>query len=45
MSFEELEFLSFFFNLFKGVCESCLGLGIKFSLDISKILDFNMFLN
>ncbi len=39
MSFEELEPLSFSFNSPKGACESCLGLGTKFSLDISKILD------
>ncbi|MGL2604655.1 excinuclease ABC subunit UvrA [Helicobacter pylori] len=41
MSFEELEPLSFSFNSPKGACESCLGLGTKFSLDISKILDPN----
>ncbi len=45
MSFEELEPLSFSFNSPKGACESCLGLGIKFSLDISKILDPNTPLN
>ncbi|GAA7291691.1 excinuclease ABC subunit UvrA [Helicobacter pylori] len=45
MSFEELEPLSFSFNSPKGACESCLGLGTKFSLDISKILDPNMSLN
>lgn len=45
MSFEELEPLSFSFNSPKGACESCLGLGTKFSLDISKILDPNMPLN
>ncbi|GAA6966385.1 excinuclease ABC subunit UvrA [Helicobacter pylori] len=45
MSFEELESLSFSFNSPKGACESCLGLGTKFSLDISKILDPNTPLN
>ncbi|GAA7228722.1 excinuclease ABC subunit UvrA [Helicobacter pylori] len=45
MSFEELEPLSFSFNSPKGACESCLGLGTKFSLDISKILDPNTSLN
>ncbi|GAA9645315.1 excinuclease ABC subunit UvrA [Helicobacter pylori] len=45
MSFEELEPLSFSFNSPKGACESCLGLGTKFSLDISKILDPNTPLN
>ncbi|GAA7454708.1 excinuclease ABC subunit UvrA [Helicobacter pylori] len=45
MSFEELEPLSFSFNSPKGACESCLGLGTKFSLDISKILDSNTPLN
>ncbi|GAA9839746.1 excinuclease ABC subunit UvrA [Helicobacter pylori] len=45
MSFEELEPLSFSFNSPKGACESCLGLGTKFSLNISKILDPNTPLN
>ncbi len=45
ISFEELEPLSFSFNSPKGACESCLGLGTKFSLDISKILDPNTPLN
>ncbi len=45
MSFEELEPLSFSFNSPKGACESCLGLGTKFSLDIGKILDPNTPLN
>ncbi|GAA9740975.1 excinuclease ABC subunit UvrA [Helicobacter pylori] len=45
MSFEELEPLSFSFNSPKGACESCLGLGTKFRLDISKILDPNTPLN
>ncbi|WP_043902643.1 excinuclease ABC subunit UvrA [Helicobacter cetorum] len=45
ISFEELEPLSFSFNSPKGACESCLGLGTKFSLDVGKILEPNTPLN
>ena len=39
ISFEELEPLTFSFNSPKGACSECDGLGIRYSLDISKIID------
>ncbi|MDL0088886.1 excinuclease ABC subunit UvrA [Campylobacter gastrosuis] len=39
ISFTPLEPLSFSFNSPKGACEHCDGLGIRYSLDMSKILD------
>ncbi len=45
VSFEPLEPLSFSFNSPKGACESCGGLGSKYSIDIKKILDKSLPLN
>ncbi len=42
ISFEPLEPLSFSFNSPKGACGVCDGLGIRFSLDNSKIIDENL---
>ncbi|WP_086248626.1 excinuclease ABC subunit UvrA [Campylobacter vicugnae] len=39
ISFNTLEPLSFSFNSPKGACPSCDGLGIRFSLDLNKIID------
>lgn len=39
ISFEPLEPLSFSFNSPKGACSSCDGLGIRYSLDMKKIID------
>ena len=39
VSFEPLEPLSFSFNSPKGACPSCDGLGIRYSLDIGKIIN------
>ncbi|WP_459875533.1 excinuclease ABC subunit UvrA [Campylobacter concisus] len=39
ISFTPLEPLSFSFNSPKGACEHCDGLGIRYSLDMSKIID------
>lgn len=39
ISFDKLEPLLFSFNSPKGACEECDGLGVKFSLDLSKIID------
>ncbi len=39
ISYEPLEPLSFSFNSPKGACEACDGLGIKYSLDLSKIVN------
>lgn len=39
ISFEPLEPLSFSFNSPKGACATCDGLGIRYSLDLSKIID------
>jgi excinuclease ABC subunit A len=39
ISFNPLEPLSFSFNSPKGACPSCDGLGIKYALDMSKIID------
>jgi len=42
ISYEPLEPLSFSFNSPKGACRVCDGLGIKYSLDMSKIIDGNL---
>ncbi len=42
ISFEPLEPLSFSFNSPKGACEECDGLGIKYSIDLSKIIDSSL---
>ncbi|CZE46805.1 excinuclease ABC subunit UvrA [Campylobacter geochelonis] len=42
ISFTPLEPLSFSFNSPKGACPSCDGLGISFSLDLSKIINENL---
>lgn len=42
ISFLPLEPLSFSFNSPKGACESCDGLGIRFTLDTSKIINENL---
>jgi excinuclease ABC subunit A len=42
ISFEPLEPLSFSFNSPKGACTSCDGLGIRYSIDLSKIIDENL---
>lgn len=39
ISYEPLEPLSFSFNSPKGACPACDGLGIRYSLDLSKIID------
>ncbi len=39
LSFEPLEPVSFSFNSPKGACPDCDGLGIKYSLDLNKIID------
>ncbi len=39
ISFEPLEPLSFSFNSPKGACPSCDGLGIRFALDMKKIIN------
>lgn len=45
VSFEPLEPLSFSFNSPKGACESCFGLGSKYSIDLKKILNTSLPLN
>ena len=42
ISFVRLEPLSFSFNSPKGACESCDGLGIRYTLDMKKIIDENL---
>lgn len=42
ISYEPLEPLRFSFNSPKGACEHCDGLGIRFSLDLSKIINENI---
>lgn len=42
ISFTPLEPLSFSFNSPKGACQSCDGLGIRYTLDMSKIIDENL---
>ena len=39
ISFEPLEPLSFSFNSPKGACSSCDGLGIRYALDMKKIIN------
>ncbi len=39
ISFDPLEPLSFSFNSPKGACPACDGLGIRYALDLSKIID------
>ncbi|OCL86477.1 excinuclease ABC subunit UvrA [Arcobacter porcinus] len=39
ISFEPLEPISFSFNSPKGACSSCDGLGIRYALDMKKIID------
>ncbi|MBE0497715.1 MAG: excinuclease ABC subunit UvrA [Campylobacterales bacterium] len=39
VSFEPLEPLSFSFNSPKGACTECDGLGIRYALDVDKIID------
>ncbi|QKG28610.1 excinuclease ABC subunit UvrA [Campylobacter sp. RM16187] len=39
ISFTPLEPLSFSFNSPKGACEHCDGLGIRYSLDMNKVID------
>lgn len=39
ISFAPLEPLSFSFNSPKGACEACDGLGIRYSLDMKKLID------
>lgn len=45
VSFEPLEPLSFSFNSPKGACPECDGLGIRYALDIKKVIDNNLPLN
>lgn len=45
VSFEPLEPLAFSFNSPKGACEECGGLGMKYALDLKKILNRSMPLN
>lgn len=45
VSFEPLEPLAFSFNSPKGACEDCGGLGMKYSLDLKKILNRSAPLN
>ncbi|EHS6615103.1 excinuclease ABC subunit UvrA [Campylobacter jejuni] len=42
ISFVPLEPLSFSFNSPKGACEACDGLGIRYTLDMKKIIDENL---
>ena len=42
ISFEPLEPLSFSFNSPKGACSECDGLGIRYALDIDKIIDSDL---
>ena len=39
ISFDELEPLSFSFNSPKGACSECDGLGLRYTLDLEKIID------
>ena len=45
ISFDELEPLSFSFNSPKGACPDCDGLGIKYALDLDKIIDRDLSIN
>jgi excinuclease ABC subunit A len=42
VSFEPLEPLSFSFNSPKGACPECDGLGIRYALDMDKIIDYDL---
>lgn len=42
LSFVPIEPLSFSFNSHKGACESCDGLGIRYSIDLKKIINENL---
>ncbi len=39
ISFEPLEPVSFSFNSPKGACEACDGLGIRYAIDLKKVID------
>jgi len=39
LSFEPLEPVSFSFNSHKGACPTCDGLGIRYALDLKKVID------
>ena len=45
ISFEPLEPLSFSFNSPKGACPVCDGLGIRYTLDLKKIINENVSIN
>ena len=45
ISFEPLEPLSFSFNSPKGACPTCDGLGIRYSLDMKKVIDSELSLD
>ncbi len=45
VSFEPLEPLSFSFNSVKGACPHCDGLGMRFTIDLDKIIDRNLSIN
>ena len=42
ISFEKLEPLSFSFNSPKGACDVCDGLGLRYTIDLSKVIDENL---
>ncbi len=42
ISFEPLEPLSFSFNSPKGACSECDGLGLRYTLDVDKIIDVDL---
>lgn len=42
VSFEPLEPLSFSFNSIKGACSHCDGLGIRYSIDMDKVIDVDL---
>jgi len=44
-SFEPLEPVSFSFNSPKGACAACDGLGIRYKLDIKKVIDSELSIN
>ncbi len=45
ISFDELEPLSFSFNSPKGACLACDGLGIRYAIDLSKVIDEHLSIN
>ncbi|RAX57698.1 excinuclease ABC subunit A [Helicobacter monodelphidis] len=45
VSFEPLEPLSFSFNSPKGACPECDGLGIRYAIDMKKVIDVHIPLN